>query len=316
MPLDHPADDPVAAVRAFNRFYTRQIGLLQQGLLDSRFSLTEARVLWELAHRDRATASDVRDALGIDTGYLSRILRRFETEGLIARTRDAEDGRRSHLSLTRAGSDAFAGLDAASAQEIGAMLARLDGSAQRRLVGCMNAIEELLAPSQAGPTPFVLRPHQPGDMGWVVGLHGSLYAEEYGWDGSFEGFCAEIVAAFLREFDPKREACWIAEVDGERAGSVFLVAQPEGGGKSATVAKLRLLLVDPKARGLGIGRRLVEECIRFARRTGYAKITLWTNDILHAARTIYEKAGFELVDEEKHHSFGVNLVGQNWELRL
>ena len=310
MPLDQSSDDPVAAVRAFNRFYTRQIGLLQQGLLDSRFSLTEARILYELAHRDSATATDIRDALGVDTGYLSRLLGRFESDGLIVKSRDAEDGRRSHLALTAAGRDAFAGLDAASSREIGAMLARLDDRDQRRLTGCMAAIETLLAPRPAGPTPFVLRPHQPGDMGWVVERHASLYAWEYGWDGSFEGFCAEIVAAFLRDFDPRREACWIAEVDGERAGAVFLVAQSE------TVAKLRLLIVDPKARGLGIGKRLIEECLRFARRTGYEKITLWTNDILHAARAIYEKAGFELVNEERHHSFGKDLVGQTWELTL
>jgi DNA-binding MarR family transcriptional regulator/GNAT superfamily N-acetyltransferase len=320
MPLDDPPansiDDPVAAVRAFNRFYTRQIGLLQQGLLDSRFSLTEARVLYELAHRDRTTATEIGDALGLDAGYLSRILRRFDKDGLIAKSRDTEDGRRSHLALTAAGREAFAGLDAASRREIGAMLDRLDRGDQRRLVGCMNAIEGLLAAPRDGPTPYVLRLHQPGDMGWVIGRHGALYAEEYGWDETFEGFCAEIAAAFLRDFDPRRERCWIAEVDGEPVGSVFLVAQPEGKGKSKTVAKLRLLIVDPKARGLGIGKRLVEECIRFARRVGYKKITLWTNDILHAARGIYEQAGFVLVDEAPHHSFGVDLVGQNWELAL
>jgi DNA-binding MarR family transcriptional regulator/GNAT superfamily N-acetyltransferase len=303
-------DARVAAVRGFNRFYTQRIGVLSEGLLKSRFSLTEARVLYELAHRERPTATALRGDLGLDAGYLSRILRRFEQEGLLTRTPSKDDGRQSLLALTAKGRAAFAPLDARSRQEIGALINSLGQSEQARLVTAMTTIERLLGAPPPNGAPYVLRPHQPGDMGWVVYRHGLLYAQEYGWDERFEALVAEIVAKFIADFDPKKEHCWIAERDGEIVGSVFLVK------KSKTVARLRLLLVEPSARGLGLGSRLVEECLRFARQAGYRKITLWTNDILHAARHIYVKAGFRKVGSERHHSFGHHLVGETWELEL
>lgn len=303
-------DQSVEAVRRFNRFYTKQIGVLQDGLLSSPFSLTEARVLYELAHRDKPTASEFGKELGLDAGYLSRILRGFEKRGLVEKGPSETDGRQSLLWLTEQGREAFAPLDARSRDEIGAMLDNLSAAQQGRLTEAMRTIEALLGARPDSKAPYLLRPHQPGDMGWVVSRHGVLYAREYGWDERFEALVAEIAAAFIRTFDPKRERCWIAEKDGENVGSVFLVAQSE------TVAKLRLLLVEPEARGLGIGARLVDECVRFARQAGYRKITLWTNDVLHAARHIYQRAGFQLVHEEPHHSFGHDLNGQTWELTL
>jgi DNA-binding MarR family transcriptional regulator/GNAT superfamily N-acetyltransferase len=304
-------DRRVAAMRRFNRFYTRQIGVLQEGLLGSPFSLTEVRVLYELAHRENPTATDLARALGLDAGYLSRILRGFQRRGLIAKTPSRADGRETLLSLTKKGHRTFAPLDARSSAEIGAILRRLSPDGETRLVEAMRTIEGLLGGVEPEhQTPFLLRPHQPGDMGWVVHRHGVLYAQEYGWDERFEALVADIVATFIRNFDPKRERCWIAERDGEIVGSVFLVKQ------SKTVAKLRLLLVEPKARGLGLGRRLVSECKRFARQTGYRKIVLWTNSVLRAARRIYEEAGYRLVHEERHHSFGHDLIGETWELDL
>ncbi|HEX6979891.1 MAG TPA: helix-turn-helix domain-containing GNAT family N-acetyltransferase [Alphaproteobacteria bacterium] len=303
-------DQRVAAVRRFNRFYTQKIGVLNEGLLNSPFSLTEARVLYELAHRERPTASELVRDLGLDAGYVSRILRGFEKRGLIERTRSKTDGRQSHLALTRKGQDAFAPLNVRSRNEIGAMLGRLSQSDQIRLVNAMHVIEELLDAKPEAKAPYLLRPHQPGDMGWVIHRHGVLYAQEYGWDERFEALVAEIAAEFIKNYDAKKERCWIAEKDGEIVGSVFLVK------KSQTVAKLRLLLVEPKARGLGIGKRLVDECIRFARQTGYRKITLWTNSILHTARRIYERAGFRLVESAPHCSFGHELIGETWELKL
>lgn len=300
----------VEAVRRFNRFYTRQIGVLQEGLLQSPFSLTEARVLYELAHQKETTATALGEELGLDAGYLSRILRGFQKQGLIDKKPSETDGRQSLLKLTAPGKKAFARIDKDSQREIGAMLQSLPATGQSRLMEAMETIEELLGTRPEPRVPYILRPHQPGDMGWVVQLHGALYAQEYGWDEQFEALVAEIVAQFLRSFDPKRERCWIAEKDGENVGSVFLVRD------SDTVAKLRLLLVDPKARGLGIGARLVDECMRFARQVGYRKITLWTNSVLHAARRIYEAAGFRLVHEEAHHSFGHDLIGQTWGLDL
>lgn len=305
---DFPAR--VEAVRRFNRFYTRQIGVLQEGLLQSPFSLTEARVLYELAHQKETTATALGEELGLDAGYLSRILRGFQKQGLIDKKPSETDGRQSLLRLTASGKKAFARIDKDSQREIGAMLQSLPAAGQSRLIEAMGTIEELLGARPEPRVPYILRPHQPGDMGWVVQLHGALYAKEYGWDEQFEALIAEIVAQFLRSFDPKRERCWIAEKDGENVGSVFLVRE------SDTVAKLRLLLVDPKARGLGIGARLVDECTRFARQVGYRKITLWTNSVLHAARRIYEAACFRLVHEEAHHSFGHDLTGQTWELDL
>ena len=303
-------DARVAAVRRFNRFYTKQIGLLHEGYLESPFSLSEVRVLYELAHREKPTAAELGRELGLDAGYLSRILRGFERRHLVERTASKADGRQSHLALTKRGRAAFAPLQARSHSDIGAMLGKLSGADQKRVLEAMNTIEGRLGARPEGTTAYVLRPHQPGDMGWVVHRHGALYAQEYGWDEQFEALVASIVAEFIQHYDPKRERAWIAEKDGEIVGSVFLVRQ------SATVAKLRLLLVEPRARGLGIGARLVGECVRFARQAGYRKIMLWTNSVLHAARHLYEEAGFHLVREEPHHSFGHDLVGETWELTL
>ena len=298
------------AVRRFNRFYTRRIGVLHEGLLGSPFSLVEARIIYEMAQHGQTTATRLCRELGLDGGYLSRILRRFEKAGLIDKRRSETDGRQSLLRLTDTGQDAFAGLNSRSRHEIGTLLGELCHEDQYRLVSAMHTIETLLDAGPEQRTPYLLRPHQPGDMGWVVQRHAVLYAEEYGWDESFEALVARIVAEILDRFDPKAERCWIAEKDGEIVGSVFLVK------KSKRVAKLRLLLVEPKARGLGIGTRLVDECLRFARRAGYRKITLWTNALLSAARPIYQRAGFRLVDEAPHHSFGHDLIGQTWELDL
>ncbi len=300
----------VAAVRRFNRFYTRQIGVLQEHLLKSPFSLTEARVIYELAQRDQATATELGVELGLDAGYLSRILRGFEKRGLIDKQPSPADGRRTLLRLTDGGRKAFARLNADARQEVETMLRDLPADAQFRLVQALGTIEGLLGGQPERKAPYLLRPHRPGDMGWVVQRHGALYAQEYGWDEQFEALVAEIVARFVRRYDPKRERCWIAEREGENVGSVFLVR------RSATVAQLRLLLVEPQARGLGIGKRLVDECTRFARQVGYRKIMLWTNSVLDAARHLYERAGYRLVDEERHHSFGHDLVGQTWELKL
>ena len=300
----------VDAVRRFNRFYTQQIGVLKRGYLESPFSLTHVRVLYELAHREKPTATELARDLGLDEGYLSRILRGFQTRGLIGRTTSEGDGRRSLLWLTAQGRKVFGPLDARARDQIGVMLKRLSTAEQSRLVTAMDTIEGLLAVRAQPRAPYVLRPHGPGDMGWVVHRHGALYAQEYGWDEQFEALVAGIVATFIERFDPKRERCWIAEQDGQILGCVFLVK------KSKTVAKLRLLLVEPKARGLGLGTRLVDECIRFARQAGYRTMTLWTNSVLHAARRIYERAGFRLVHEESHHSFGHDLVSETWELDL
>jgi DNA-binding MarR family transcriptional regulator/GNAT superfamily N-acetyltransferase len=309
MPASVP-DRRIAAVRRFNRFYTRQIGLLQDGYLDSPFSLTEVRVLYELAHRDATSASELSRELGIDAGYLSRILRGFERIGLIHREASDSDARRSILRLTEQGREAFAPLDARSQEDIGAMLGGLSDPEQARLVEAMELIERLLGPRGEPKVPYVLRPHRPGDMGWVVLRHGVLYAREYGWDERFEALVASVVADFIKQYDPRRERCWIAERGGEPVGSVFLVKGPE------SVAKLRLLLVEPEARGLGIGKHLVDECVRFARSVGYRTLTLWTNSVLIAARHLYEQAGFRLIQSEPHHSFGHDLVGETWELEL
>ena len=300
----------IAAVRRFNRFYTRRIGVLREGLLDSPFSLAEARVIYELANRDDPTATELAAELALDAGYLSRLLRGLERRGLIARRRSAEDGRRSHLALTARGRRAFVQLDSRSAAEISAMLAPLPAPEQSRLMGAIGTIERILGAPGEPRVPYLLRRNQPGDIGWVVSRHGALYAQEYGWDERFEAFVAHIAAQFVERFDPKRERCWIAERDGENVGAVFLVR------KSASAAQLRMLFVEPQARGLGIGHRLVDECERFARLAGYRKIVLWTNDVLHAARRIYEAAGYRLAKEEPHRSFGRDLVGQYWELQL
>jgi DNA-binding MarR family transcriptional regulator/GNAT superfamily N-acetyltransferase len=302
----------IDTVRSFNRFYTRQIGLLRDRLLESPFTLAEARLVYELAHHERATATQLGEELALDLGYLSRLVRGLEERGLLEREPSPDDGRQFLLSLTRAGGKAFAKLDVASRRQIEGLLGELPDHGQRRLVEAMQTIRGLLGPPSEPRVPYVLRSPQSGDLGWVVHRHGVLYNQEYGWDERFEALVAEIVATFIREFDPKRERCWIAERDGENLGSVFLVKHPERAG----VAKLRLLLVEPSARGLGIGKRLVQECTRFARQVGYGSITLWTNSVLHAARRLYEQEGYVLVHEEPHDSFGHGLVGQTWELAL
>jgi DNA-binding MarR family transcriptional regulator/N-acetylglutamate synthase-like GNAT family acetyltransferase len=301
----------VAAVRRFNRFYTRQIGLLREKPYESNLSLTETRVLYELANREKPTASELRADLELDAGYLSRILQGFDRRRWIDKKRCDGDGRQSLLVLTTEGRKAFAPLDACSREEVGRILRRQSASEQDRLVGAMRTIEELLGTQKVQKPSYILRPHQPGDMGWVVHRHGVLYAQEYGYDERFEALVAEIAAKFIQNFDGKRERCWIAEKDGEIAGSVFLVKQ------SRTVAKLRLLLVEPAARGLGIGKRLVEECVRFARQAGYGKITFWTQSELRAARGIYEKAGFRLMGKKRHSDWGKDdLVAETWDLVL
>ncbi|HEX6840522.1 MAG TPA: bifunctional helix-turn-helix transcriptional regulator/GNAT family N-acetyltransferase [Stellaceae bacterium] len=299
----------IDAVRRFNRFYTRKIGVLEERLLRSPFSLAEARVVYELGQRPTATAGELARELVLDPGYLSRLLGGLEQRGIVAKAPSPSDGRQSLLSLTAAGRKAFAALDAQSAAQIGTLLAQVPAAEQARLVAALGTVERLLEPRAAGAT-YVLRPHQPGDMGWIVHRHGALYAQEFGWDESFEALVAEIAARFIETLDAKRERCWLAEQEGEILGSVLLVKQ------SPTIAKLRLLLVEPKARGLGIGARLVDECIRFAPLAGYRKITLWTQSILVSARRIYERAGFRRVREEPHRSFGHDLVGEHWELKL
>lgn len=304
------SDDQIAAVRAFNRFYTRKLGVLDQQLLKSPFSLSEARVLYELAHRQDAAAKEIGAELGLDPGYLSRIIQKFDDDGLITRRPLPSDRRQYRLGLTAKGRQAFAKLERSSQEEVAAMLATLPRGDGERLVAAMATIERLLGESSASPRPAILRSHRPGDIGWIVSRHGAIYAEEYGWDITFEALAAEIAAQFVRSYDPSREHCWIAEIDGEPVGSIFLVKA------SDEVAKLRLLLVEEKARGQGVGRALTEQCIRFARQAGYSSITLWTQSILVAARGIYQRAGFRRVAEEKHHSFGVDLIGETWELRL
>ena len=298
----------IAAVRGFNRFYTQKIGILSDAPLKSGLSLTESRVLYELAHRDKPTASDLQRDLGLDQGYLSRILLRFEKQRLLKRTRSASDRRQSHIALTEKGRAVFAKIDGTWQDATAALVAPLSDRRRRELVTAMKRIEAHLGAGAAAP--FVLRGPRIGDMGHVVERQAVLYATEYGWNGEFEALVAEIVAAFIRDFDPSRERCWIAERDGEIVGSVFLVKAGE------TSGRLRLLYVEPSARGLGIGGALVDACIREARRIGYATLVLWTNDILVSARRLYEAAGFRLVGEKRHRSFGKDLVGQDWELRL
>lgn len=309
MPIE-TLQERVESVRQFNRFFTRQIGVLREGLLHSPYSLTEARIIFELGHRNDVTATDLCRELGLDPGYLSRILARLEQQGLLEKVRSESDGRARLLSLTAEGEKAFALLDQRSSDEVGEMLRDLSERDQLRLLKAMDTIEDILGNGLKYSEPFVVRPHESGDMGWVVHRHGVLYAQEYGWDEHFEALVAQIVSDFINNFDPQRERCWIAEMDGEIVGSIFLV------NASKTVAKLRLLLVEPKARGLGVGSRLIAECIRFARRRGYTKIVLWTNDVLVQARRLYEKAGFVLLAQEPHHSFGHDLVGETWELQL
>lgn len=303
-------DGRIAVVRRFNRFYTSQIGVLQEDYLDSPFSLTEVRVLYELAHRQNPTACELSRELRLDPGYLSRLLRGFEKRGLIDKQRSQHDGRQNLLRLTGQGREAFAPLDSRSSDQARALLSGLSATDQDRLVEAMGTIERLLGAQPEPRIPYLLRPHRPGDMGWIAHRHGVLYNQEYGYDERFEALVAGIVAEFIEHYDPKMERCWIAEREGEVVGSVFLVK------KTAEVAKLRLFLVEPKARGLGIGTRLVDECVQFARSVGYRQIVLWTQSELSAARRIYERAGFRLVAEEPHHSWGRDLVAETWQLEL
>jgi DNA-binding MarR family transcriptional regulator/N-acetylglutamate synthase-like GNAT family acetyltransferase len=296
-------DDHIAAVRAFNRFYTRKLGVLDQHLGKSPFSLSEARVLYELAHRDDLAAKEIGNELGLDPGYLSRIVQSFDEKGLITR-------RQYQLSLTAKGRQTFAKLNLSSQNEVAAMLAQLSASDASRLTQAMATIESVLEQRRTQPAAFMLRSHRVGDIGWVISRQGAAYAADYNWDISYEALVAEICAQFIKNYDAAREHCWIAELGGEPVGSVFLVKATD------EIAKLRLLQVEKKARGLGVGRALVEQCIQGARERGYSRMTLWTQSILVAARSIYKAAGFKLVKEEKHHSFGQDLVGETWEMDL
>ena len=309
---DSPLDVRIAAIRRFNRFYTQQIGVLEEALLHSDFSLAEARVLYELAHAApvAANATEIGRVLGLDPGYLSRMLRSFEERALVRRRPSSADGRRSNLALTRKGRSAFARLDASARKAVAALLAGRSAEDQRALVSAMRSIERVLGNTMPVPSHVELRAPRPGDMGWVIERHGEIYADEYGWGENFEALVAQIVAQFMHEHDPVRERCWIACIDDARVGSIFLVRH------SAEVARLRLLLVEPSARGVGVGRALVDACLQFARDAGYRKVTLWTNAVLDAARAIYVDKGFRLVREEAHTHFGSEQLGQDWELEL
>lgn len=298
--------------RRFNRMYTRLIGTLSEGLLGSGYSLAEARVLYELATRPAPRAKQIADELGMDAGYLSRLLGKFERDGLLTRKTSAEDARYAELALTRRGGAAFKKLNALSEEQARDLLEELAPSARMQLIDCIQAMEGILAKADRSRLPYILRPHRVGDMGWVVYREGLGYAEQYGWDATFEALVARIVSEFVTNFDATRERCWIAEVDGRSVGHIFLVKHPE----EPDTAKLRLLFVEPSARGIGLGDALVTECIRFARIAGYRRVILWTQSLLTSAHRIYERAGFRLVGEEPHHSFGKDLVGQTWELEL
>ena len=318
--------EQIARVRAFNRDYTRRIGVLSQGLLDSPYSLTEVRVMYEIAHRSGVTAAELADELDLDRGYLSRLLKGFETKKLLARAASADDGRRQHLRLTPAGLRVFEPLERRSQEQVKGMLTALDEERRRAVLKAMEVIQGALADSNASAagkaavtsparpgergSSVTLRPHRVGDMGWVVQRHGELYAQEYDWNEEFEALVAEITVEFVRKLDATRERCWIAELDGKRVGCIFLVA------KDTTTAKLRLLLVEPETRGLGVGRTLVTECVKFAREMGYQKIVLWTQENLAAARHLYDQAGFRRISRDPHHSFGHDLVAETWELEL
>jgi DNA-binding MarR family transcriptional regulator/GNAT superfamily N-acetyltransferase len=307
--MARPPDVRLDAVRRFNRLYTKRIGVLQQGMLGSPWSLAELRVLYELAHGERPVATDLVQELGLDAGYVSRILRGFERRKLLERRPAEHDGRRSDITLTAAGRRAVAALEDRSRAEVAALLSSLSPAGQARLLAAMRTIEELLD-ARRPPSTLVLRPHRPGDLGWIVHRHGVLYAEEWGYDERFEGMVAGIAADFVRDFDPRRERCWMAERDGETVGCIALVH------RSRTVGQLRLLLVEPSARGLGVGRRLVEECVRFARQAGYRRLTLYTHNTLHAARHLYREAGFRLVREEPDARYGRGVVAETWDLDL
>ncbi|MEZ5740996.1 MAG: bifunctional helix-turn-helix transcriptional regulator/GNAT family N-acetyltransferase [Burkholderiaceae bacterium] len=300
----------IERVRRFTRFYTRRLEVLDEQLLNSPFTLTEARIVYELARSPGTSAKAVATDLGLDPSYLSRTLSRLQDRGVLTRSRSNTDARESRLRLTRLGRQGFNSINKRSQQQVGDLLENLGPLGRHRLVEAMGTIETLLDPAAGDGAPYLLRHHQPGDIGWVVRAHGLLYAREYGWDQTFEALVAKVAATFIDKFDPRHECCWIAEMNGRIVGSVFVVRQ------SSRVAKLRLLIVDPQARGLGIGKRLVHECIRFARDNGYRTLTLWTNDVLVMARRIYQQAGFTLTRSEPHHSFGHDLVGEHWDLTL
>jgi len=300
----------IAAVRRFNRFYTRQIGVLRRTYLGSPYSLGEMRVLYELA-TGASTATDIMRALDLDAGYLSRVLRNFEKKGLIARKRSKEDARQSEIALTAAGRKMFAPFEKRTKEQVASMLKNLQSAERGRLVHAMGEIETLLRePAETEARKYVLRAPKTGDFGWIVSRHAELYWQEYKWGEPFEGLCAQIVADFANKFDPARERCWIAEMNGENVGCVMLVKETD------EIARLRLLLVDPKARGLGLGARLVDECVQFAREVGYTSITLWTHSILTGARHIYEQAGFRLTSSEPRHTWGQDVVAEFWDLEL
>ncbi|THD71225.1 MAG: MarR family transcriptional regulator [Bradyrhizobium sp.] len=307
---DSKLESQVAAVRGFSRFYTRKLGIIEPRLLDSPWTLQQARIIYEIANRKNCTATDLVRALGLDAGFLSRTLQAMQQRQIVARKPSKTDRRVTELALTAKGRAAFADLDGRSRSAVAALLGGLEAAERAAVVNAMTTIEHTLEPPARQPAGFLLRSHRPGDIGWIVSRHGAVYAQEYGWDISFEALAAEIAAQFIKSYDPAREHCWIAEIGGEPVGSIFLVKA------SDNVAKLRLLLVEKKARGLGVGRALTEQCIRFAREAGYTSMTLWTQSILVAARGIYQRAGFSRVKEEKHHSFGVDLVGETWELKL
>jgi DNA-binding MarR family transcriptional regulator/GNAT superfamily N-acetyltransferase len=307
---DPRTDQQVAAVREFNRFYTNVLGLLREGLLDTPYTLTEARVIFELARSDSTEVAALRASLDIDAGYLSRILARFEADGLVTKQRLGSDRRRQVIGLTEQGRSAFMMLEGRASGQIASLLAGRAPADRRRLTGAMADIRQIIDGSAPRAREFTLRAPEPGDLGWIVQANGVLYAREYGWDATYEALVARIVADFAAEHDPERERAWIATVDGRPAGCVLCVREDDA------TARLRLLLVEPWARGMGIGERLVSDCIAFARAAGYSELVLWTNDILVAARRIYERAGFVLVEEERHHSFGHDLVGQDWRLDL
>jgi DNA-binding MarR family transcriptional regulator/GNAT superfamily N-acetyltransferase len=315
----HPSDR-VERLRAFNRFYTRRIGVLHEGLLHTPFTLTESRLLWELAHRGTCTATELVRALDLDAGYLSRLLRGFDERGLLKSKRSSDDARQVNLSLSVAGRRAFAPLNARSTQQVLALLDTVPEAQQQQLLQAFGLVQRLLddSPPRAAEADWQLRAHRAGDIGWLISRHGALYAQEYGWDMHFESLVARIAADFIDRFDPQREACWIVERDGANVGCVLLVQSRDDSTQDILpgVAQLRLLLVEPSARGLGIGERLVGECTRFARHAGYERIRLWTNSVLAAARGIYQKAGYALVASKPHHSFGCDLVGEIWELPL
>lgn len=303
-------DGQVDAVRGFSRFYTRKLGIIEPKLLHSAFTLQEARILYEIAHRPACTATDLARDLGLDAGFLSRTLQTLQRRQIVTRKPSKHDGRVNELSLTAKGRTAQVELERRSREEVGTLLASLDDTERAAIVRAMATIEQTLERPAEKPAAFLLRSHRPGDIGWVISSQAQAYAEEYGWDISYEALVAEICAQFIRNYDAAREHCWIAEANGERLGSVFLVNGGNG------IAKLRLLLVEKKARGLGVGRALVEQCIRGAREKGYKEMTLWTQSILVAARGIYQALGFRRVKEEPHHSFGVDLVGETWEMKL